>query len=140
LSKIVGKVKTGVSNIADKPTTVLMQLGLGVAIGVIIDLLLEFAMYHGIKQWIDDYVGTEDNRLDWGFAFYYNHPELLSIAWDDVILLIITMGMLFFGWFRKRFWSIIGFFLGWYLSSCHGWYQAILKPIFEETEFNLGGA
>lgn len=135
MSKIVEKGKTAVKSITESPKTVVMQLLIGGAIGVLIDLFLEFIMWHGLGDLIKKQEWMPE-RLEVGFPFYATH-DITSIAWDDVLLLIITIGMLFFGWFRKRFWFIIGFFFGWYGSSSLGLYNALLKPIVEETKLEL---
>lgn len=132
MSKIVEKTKTGVGQITKSPKTVLMQLAIGGAVGVIIDLILEFIMWHGVSDWINSQEAIP-NRLELGWSIF---PNQTWIAWDDVLLLIITLGMLLFGWFRKRFWYIIGFFFGWYGSSFLGLYNALLRPI-AETEVEL---
>lgn len=129
LSKIVEKGKTALKTATESPKTVVMQLLIGGAIGVLIDFFMEFLMWSGLSKWISEQEAIPD-RLEVGFPFYIGH-DMTSIAWDDVILLIITLGMLLFGWFRKRFWFIIGFFFGWYGSSCLGLYDALLKPILE---------
>lgn len=115
---VVGKVKTGVKGAIGSPARFLVSLGIGFAIGVIADLIMEYVYRNFLAGVMEPQLGS---RWEIGFPFYYAYPELTSIAWDDVILLVITMLMLF----SKRFVTTLGFFLGWYVSTNIGFYQQI---------------
>jgi len=105
MSKVIGKVKTGVSSAISSPARFLVSLGIGFAIGVIADIIME---YIALKAYT-----PLSGRLEVGFSIYYGFPEVTSIAYDDVIMIIATIAMLF----TKRFVTTLGFFLGWYISS-----------------------
>jgi len=127
MSKIIEKGKTALKTATGSPITVVKQLAIGGAVGVLVDFFVTWIYTAFLAETVQ---GTLGDRLEVGFPFYMGH-DVTSIAWDDVLLIILTLGMLLFGWFRKRFWFIIGFGLGWYGSSCLNLYGALLKPLLE---------
>jgi hypothetical protein len=119
----LGKIKTGIKQVTTMEgiPKILMHLGIGFAVGVIADWLLEAIVWatSSGKGW---------GRVEVGFPFYGvnpNYSTVTSIAYDDVLLMGITVIALF----TKKFWLVIGFFLGWYLSSSFDLYSRIVKPI-----------
>jgi len=105
MSKVIGKVKTGVSGAVKSPARFIVSLGIGFALGVIVDIIME---YIALKAYT-----PLSGRLEVGFSIYYGFPEVTSIAYDDLIMILITVLMLF----SKKFVTTLGFFLGWYISS-----------------------
>jgi len=114
---VIGKVKGGIKGGISSPARFIVSLGIGFALGVILDLIMEYVYRNFLAGTIEGQLGS---RWEVGFPFYMGH-DVTSIAWDDVIMLIITVFMLF----SRKFVTTLGFFLGWYLSSCYGWYQQI---------------
>lgn len=125
LQKPVARIKEGVTQIQSLSgiKKVLVYLGLGVVFGVIADIVLE-------AIWLWSGIATYMNKSGYpcleGFTIFpsntsyqkwngqaYETKQGLWMAWDDVILLVITVAMLF----SKKFWLVIGFFIGWYSSS-----------------------
>lgn len=138
IGKVKTKLKEGIGEVKESPTRAITHVGIGVAIGAIFDLILEHLMWSGVADWIQSQENIP-NAL-YGFTIFPNNIDAegtLWMAWDDVILLIITIGMFIFGWFKKGMLYIIGFTIGWYLASYLGLYSSLLKPIFfpepEET-------
>lgn len=92
-------------------------LGLGIAIGAIIQLVLEYIWFN--------VVGTELStqwRIN-GVSIYPNiNPDY--ITGDQVILIVLTVALLF----TKKLWLTVGFLIGWYTSGLMGLYSALGLP------------
>lgn len=132
IGKAKSKLKTGAKTIMESPARGAVQVAMGFAIGVIIDLILEALVWN-----TEDFVNPEESgwgRLEVGFPFYFNHPTVTSIAYDDLILIFLTVGMFILGWFKKSMLYILGFLIGWYMSSCLGLYSAMVTPFLPEEE------
>jgi len=117
----ITKVKTGVKSAINSPARFIVSLGVGFALGVIADLLMEAIVYYTKP-------GEGWGVLEVGFPFYYT-KTITYIPYDDLVLLIATALMLF----TKKFVLTLGFFLGWYISSCNGFYNAIVKTNIPEA-------
>lgn len=129
MSRIKEKMETGVKGLS-KPKLVIMQTMLGFSLGVIVDIIFQF-LYWQLRPHFPESLGEWRYGVPTGFSIYYANPAQTIIPWDDVLMIIITAGMLLFGWFRKRFWFIIGFGAGWYVSGNLGLLDALWKPMME---------
>lgn len=124
----IRKVKSGITTAVDNPTKFLISLGVGFGLGIIADLLLEYLARNHIKELAGD---TLDKRIALPFDFWVltelGEGWKNSLSYDDAILLVITIFMLF----TKKFVTTFGFFLGWYISSSYDLYSTfnIEKPI-----------
>jgi len=118
----VGKIKAGIKQATTMKgiPRVLMHLGIGFVLGVIVDLILQKLAWTFLPE--------DKPALNIGFPFFISHPEMTYLPWDDLLLLVITVVALF----TKKFWLVIGFFLGWYISSDQNLYGALIAP-FEPT-------
>lgn len=135
ISKTKTKVTAGVKTVTEAPQRAIVHVGLGIGVGAIIDLLLEHLMWSGIADWIQSQEAIP-NAL-YGFTIFpanFMEDGTPWMAWDDVFLLLVTIGMLILGWFKKGFLFVIGFFVGWYLSSYMGLYNALIKPVLPPEE------
>ena len=114
----LGKIKTGIkqATTSEGIPKVILHLIIGFTVGVIADNILEAIVYATSK--------TGWGRLEVGFKFYIG-VDTTSIAYDDLILLGISIVLLF----TKKLWFVIGFILGWYISSCAGLYGKLFKPL-----------
>lgn len=141
MSAIKTKVKTGIEEVTAKPKLAIVHFVMGFVIGVIVDLILEHLVWSGLNQiWTpkdQGGYGWLPPRLE-GFTIFPKNVEadtgIAWMAWDDVFLLIFSVGMFIFGWFKKGLIYIAGFTMGWYFSSYFGMYNALLKPIFFPEE------
>lgn len=136
IGKAKTKMKTGISTVTESPMRAATQVGIGIAVGVIIDLIVEWMMWSGLADWVK----SQDwlpNRLEGITIFPQNYDTdaegntIAWMSWDDVFLLIVTIGMFVLGWFKKGMLYIVGFTIGWYLSSYFGLYGSLLKPALE---------
>jgi len=100
---------------------VLIHVAIGFVVGVIADIILEWLVVSTSE--------TGWGQLETGFSIYYKDPAMTYIPYDDLILLIVTIIALF----TKKFWVVIGFFLGWYISSNEGLYGKIVAPFTPEA-------
>ena len=92
---------------------------LGLALGFLVDFILEAIV------WLTSEKGW--GGVEVGFSIYYANPSTTKIPYDDVLLIIATIVMLF----SKKLWFVFGFFVGWYVGSNTGIYGK-LKPVWEE--------
>jgi len=123
LGKAKTRVKEGVKQLQsiEGLQRVVVHLGLGVAIGVIVDLILQYIM----AALIAGGIMTREQQIVKGFTIFPNSFDPTTgeaiMAVDDLLLLIITVLLVF----SKKFWMVIGFFIGWYFSSYLGLYTAL---------------
>lgn len=82
--------------------------------GIIADILFE-----ALVKFTSGDAGTW-GRLEVGFPFYVGH-DTTSIAYDDLILLAVTLFFIF----TRKVWKGLGFFFGWYVSSCQDFYSRL---------------
>lgn len=118
LKKIGAKVKDIPKDIT-KPKewlNIAIQITIGFVVGVLVDIFLEAIVHQVVKE-----LG---GRLEVGVPLYYTHPDVTSIAYDDALLIVISVLTIF----AKKIWFTIGFSLGWYLSSCHDFYGILRFP------------
>lgn len=117
ISKTKTRVKAGVTEITQKPTRAIVHFGLGFAVGAIVDMILALIYRQIAPEW-EEIAGK---RSPLPFYYYRYPPEehewAATAAWDDFFLVIITIGMLVLGWFKKGLLFTLGFFLGWYVST-----------------------
>lgn len=121
LGKIKTNVKTGIGQLQTSQGLkhMVVWLGIGAALGVIIDLVLEYLMRNYINGWLatQTYI---PQRID-GIGIF---PNSTFLSYDDLALLISTIVLLF----TKRLWLVVGYFIGWYSSSYLGLYTAMGLP------------
>lgn len=79
-------------------------------LGIIADLALE-----AVVLWTSN--GKGWGSLEVGFPFYIGH-DITSIAYDDLILLAVSLVLVF----SKQVWKGMAFFIGFYMSSCGDFY------------------
>ena len=100
-----------------KPTkNRIISMILWVAYGAIADLVLEAVVWFTSN-------GKGWGRLEVGFRFYMGH-DTTGIAYDDLILLTVSIAVML----SKRFYKGLGFFLGFYISSVTGLYDKLNLP------------
>jgi len=138
LQKPVARIKEGVKEIQSLTGVkrVLVYLGIGAALGVIVDLIVEMIWWY---SGIGEYLNKAGYPALVGFTIFPNNTSYsawnpttkqyetkqgLWMAWDDLILLIVTIALLF----SRKFWLVIGFFLGWYSSSYFNLYDSLGLP------------
>ena len=138
LGKVKGNITSGIKDLQSaqglKRTAV--HLGLGAVIGVVADLAFQ-------AVWTLGGVGEMLNKAGYpclvGFSVYPQNTQYMAwnpttkayemkqgawMAWDDVILLVITVALLL----TKKVWFVLGFFLGWYASSYMNLWGALGLP------------
>lgn len=131
----LSKVKTKLtSSVTDLKSTqglkrVALEFGAGAAIGVIVDLLLQFIMYNLVFPSIKWY-----KCQLWGFNIYPSDAWVTTnpdtgkteghVAYDDILLIVVTVMLLA----TKKLWFVLGFFTGWYSSSYLGLYVTLGLP------------
>ena len=127
LQKPVARIKEGVKELQSLTGIkhILVYLGMGYVLGVIADIVMEAIwLWSGIGTWLNKQgypalVGFTIFPQNTSYQAWnpttslYETKQGLWMAWDDVIMLIITVALLF----SRKFWLVIGFFLGWYTSS-----------------------
>lgn len=115
----VGKIKSAMTQVttAKGIPKVLITLAIGFIFGVIADFIMEALVWATApeKGW---------GCLEIGFSFYYKKPDITCISYDDLILLGVTIA----AFFTRKLWLVLGFFLGWYISSNEMLYHAIAVP------------
>lgn len=131
LSKAKTKIK---QSVADLKTTqglkrVALEFGAGAAIGVIVDLFLQFIMYNIVFPTVKWY-----KCQVWGFSIFPSdawtttNPDTGKTephtAYDDILLIVITLLLLA----TKKLWFVLGFLTGWYSSSYLGLYVSLGLP------------
>jgi uncharacterized membrane protein SpoIIM required for sporulation len=100
---------------------VFLNMGIGVVIGVLVDLLLEGIFRNLVYPNVPK---DPDGGTSWrikGFSIFIGYNNLF---YDDIILIVLTVLMLF----TKKLWVTVGFFVGWYFSSYYGLYNALGLP------------
>ena len=126
LGKAKSSVKAGVKELTSIKglKRVLVNLGIGTAIGAIVSLVITYIMMH----FIEPALGGEANTRIVGFSIYPNMVDATTgtpyMHYDDVLLLIVTIMLLI----SKKLWLVVGFFLGWYSSRYLGLYSALGLP------------
>ena len=95
---------------------VAIEITIGFLVGVMVDIFLEAIVHQLIKEF--------GGRWEIGYPIYYTHPDVTSIAYDDILLIVISVATIFL----KKIWFTIGFSLGWYISSCHDFYGRLGFP------------
>lgn len=122
LRKPVSRIKEGVKELGSPQgiKRVAVHFGLGVALGAILDLILQYIMLNLINP------NTDQPTYIVGFNIMPNHvidgePVLF---YDDILLILLTVMMLF----TKKLWFVVGFFTGWYFSSYMGLYDSLNLP------------
>jgi len=131
LGKPISKVKEGVKALQSpqgiKRTVV--HLGIGAALGALLDIILTYIMTNFIYKWMQD---NSPDPATWtkpcfeGFSIF---PDQTCLYYDEVLLIVITVFM----FFSKKLWLVVGFFLGWYFSRYLGLYAALNLPTPEAT-------
>lgn len=119
VGKVVGKVKTGVTSMWKSPARFIVSLGIGFAVGVIVDLVTEYVY----RKFIDPEgkYGTSPVPFYYYFLVEPIGDPAHNLKWDDLFLLILTIVFLF----TRKFVFTLGFFLGWYVSSNQHFYGMI---------------
>lgn len=106
-----------------------VELGIGAAVGVIVDLILAYIFINIVRPALattEDPIGEEPTRI-YGFSIFPNQVATDGrpfMHWDDIILIVITVAMVF----SKKLFLTLGFFVGWYFSSYMGLYDALSLP------------
>lgn len=121
IGKFTGRVRT--------PLTIFAAF---FALGVVLDIIFEWLARNVIKQL--------QTRVEVGFPFWALAPEgeggRTSIAYDDIILILIT-ALIFFIYkirLKNRAIAAAGFFFGWYASSM--W----ISPKVQEAAADIGNS
>lgn len=129
LGKLTGKIKEGAQDIKSATgwQRILVQMGIGVAIGAIVDIILNYIIVVLIYQrWKPE----SECRIYGLQLFPYDFDTATNQGYchyDDVLLIVITIAMLF----TKKIWLTLGFFVGWFSSSYLGLYTALGMQKFE---------
>lgn len=125
MSKIVEKTKSGVKQLQSLEgiKRVGVHLMLGFSIGVAVDIILEW-FYWIMRPHFPESMGDWRYGVPIGFSIYYRNEAQTIIPWDDVIFYIIG----FIALLSKKFWLVIGYFIGGYISSNEGLYGKIAEP------------
>lgn len=116
----ITKAKAGITGkygALNRPARFIISLGIGFALGVIADVIMQYIYRNFIAMHIEPAWGSRPPIPFW----YYKYPDIKRIAWDDLFMTIITIAMLF----TKKFVLTLGFFLGWYISSNEGLAQLL---------------
>jgi len=129
LSKVKTKVKAGVKEVQSVQglKRVALDFGVGVALGAIVDLILAAIMINIIEPTF----GKKATRL-YGFSIFPNFndtnpdtgKEEPYMPYDDILQIVITLLLLT----SKKFWLVIGYFVGFYSASYTGMYYVLGLP------------
>ena len=130
----LGKIKTGLKTGAEDLTTqaglkkVALHMGLGVAIGAIVFLIIRAIFINLIYSknglgWQEPEIGGPPQIK--GFSIF---PDREAMMYDEVLLIIITVLTLT----AKKLWFTVGFFLGWYTADYLGVYSSLDLPVPEQ--------
>jgi len=147
LGKVKGNITSGIKDLqsAEGLKRTAVQLGVGVAFGVIADFALQAVWELG---GVGDMLSKAGYPVLAGFTVFPQNTSYVAwdaatktyvtkqgawMAWDDVILLIITIALLL----TRRIWFVLGFFLGWYFSSYMNLWGALGLP--HNLDFLKGG-
>lgn len=102
-----------------KPTkNRIIQMLIYMVYGILADLALEALVWWSGLSKMEGW-----GRLEVGFPFYAGN-SITSIAYDDLILIAVSIYLLL----TKRFYKGIGFFLGFYMSTVGNFYGVLGIP------------
>jgi hypothetical protein len=147
LGKVKGNITSGIKDLqsAEGLKRTAVHLGVGVAFGVIADFVLQAVWELG---GVSDMLAKAGYAVLAGFTVFPQNTSYRAwdsatqtwvikegawMAWDDVILLIITVALLL----TRKIWFVLGFFLGWYFSSYMNLWGALGLPT--SLDFLKGG-
>ena len=132
LGKARTRIKAGVKQLTSpeglKRTVV--HLGIGAALGALLDIILTYIMINFVYKYLKE---NAEDPATWvkpsieGFSIF---PDQQVTYYDEVLLIVITVIMVM----SKKFWIVIGFFLGWYFSRYLGLYAVLDLPTPEELK------
>lgn len=112
----IRKAAAGVKSAIDNPVNFILSLGIGFGLGVTADLLLEYLAWNHITQ-LSQRWKYSDAPAGWD-------PWQGSIPYDDLLLIVVNILLLF----TRRFVLTLGFFLGWFCSTYYNLYAALSLP------------
>jgi len=98
---------------------------MGIALGAIVDLILSYILwwfvYPALRGDADPATWVNPTEVQ-GFSILPNRTYFYVL--DEGLLIVVTVLMLA----SKKFWLVMGFFLGWYSSKYMGLYKALGLP------------
>lgn len=134
LGKARTRIKEGVKQIQslEGAQRVVVNLGIGAAVGAIAQIILTYIMMSFVYPLFQK--PEMPPPCIQGFSIFPNQfgfdlegNKIYYTTFTDIILIIATVAMLV----SKKFWIVIGFFIGWYSSTYFGLYEALGLPVQE---------